>query len=152
MRDHVGLAALFVVTLGALVVAGPSRAAAQEAPPNGSIPAATQAALRWLAVMDGGQPGQGWEAAAPPLQQALTKEAWTRAVSEARGPLEPFGPRVLLSAQYAATLPNAAPGPYVVLQYRTKVSQGREVVETVVPMLQPDGSWRVSGYYVRMGN
>ena len=27
-----------------------------------------------------------------------------------------------------------------------------EVVETVVPMLQPDGSWRVSGYYVRMSN
>jgi hypothetical protein len=37
----------------------------------------------------------------------------------------------------------------VVLQYRTKVAQGREVIETIVPMLQPDGSWRVSGYYVR---
>jgi hypothetical protein len=36
-----------------------------------------------------------------------------------------------------------------VLQYRTKVARGREVVETVTPMRLPDGSWRVSGYYVR---
>lgn len=136
--------------LVALLTAGSSGAWAQSAPADASaIADATQAALIWLAIVDGGQLGQSWEAAAPVLQQALTKEAWSRAVAQARGPLEPFGPRMLRAAQYAATLPNAPPGPYVVLQYRTKVSQGREAIETIVPMLQPDGSWRVSGYYVR---
>lgn len=147
MIDRCRLAAL---VLGALLTVGPSGAWAQSAPADASaIAAATQAALIWLAIVDGGQLGQSWDAAAPALQEALPKEAWSRAVGQARGAIEPFGPRMLLAAQYAATLPNAPPGPYVVLQYRTKVSQGREVIETVVPMLQPDGSWRVSGYYVR---
>jgi hypothetical protein len=147
MIDRCRLAAL---VLGALLTVGSSGAWAQSAPADASaIAAATQAALIWLAIVDGGQLGQSWDAAAPALQGALTREAWSRAVGQARGALEPFGQRMLLAAQYAATLPNAPPGPYVVLQYRTKVSQGREVVETVVPMLQPDGSWRVSGYYVR---
>ena len=147
MGDRSRLAALVLVVL---LTAGSSGAWAKSVPANASaIADATQAALIWLAIVDGGQLGQSWDAAAPALQQALTKEAWSRAVGQARAPLEPFGPRALLAAQYAATLPNAPPGPYVVLQYRTKVAQGREVIETIVPMLQPDGSWRVSGYYVR---
>jgi hypothetical protein len=99
MSDRSRLAALVLV----LLTAGSSGAWAQSAPANASaIADATQAALTWLAIVDGGQLGQSWDAAAPALQQALTKEAWSRAVGQARAPLEPFGPRVLLAAQYAA--------------------------------------------------
>ena len=134
----------------ALLTAESSPAAQAQAPADpATIAAATQAAQVWLAFVDGRDYSQSWEAAAPVLQEAVTKAAWTQAVTQARGPLEPFGPRTLLGAQYTTSLPKAPPGSYVVLQYRTKVSQGREVVETIVPMLQPDGSWRVSGYYVR---
>jgi hypothetical protein len=42
-------------------------------------------------------------------------------------------------ARYTTEPPNAPPGKYVLLQYSTKVSGGRQVVETVVPVLDdPD--------------
>lgn len=135
--------------LAALVVLQPGPAHAQAALDTAAVTSATQAAVAWLALVDNGQFDDSWDAAAPVLQGALTKAAWSQALLQARGPLEPFGARALTSAQYVTTLPNAPPGPYVVLQYRTKVARGREVVETVTPMRLPDGSWRVSGYYVR---
>jgi hypothetical protein len=38
----------------------------------------------------------------------------------------------------------------MLLQFRTQFA-GREqpAVETVVPMKDPDGAWRVSGYFIR---
>jgi hypothetical protein len=62
---------------------------------------------------------------------------------------EPLGARTLLSASYQTKLPGAPPGEYVVLQYRTTAGGGRAVVETVTPMKEPSGRWRVSGYYIR---
>jgi hypothetical protein len=122
---------------------------AQAAPDTAAVASATEAAASWLDLIDNGKFDASWDAAAPALQGAITKAAWSQALLQARGPLEPFGARTLTSAQYVATLPNAPPGPYVVIQYRTKVANGREVIETVTPMRIPDGSWRVSGYYVR---
>jgi len=138
-----------LAALGLLAAASVPPAPAQTSPDAATLGAATQAAEVWLALVDGRSYGQSWEAAAPLLQEAVTKAAWTETVTQVRGPLEPFGPRTLLGAQLRTSLPKAPPGSYVVLQYRTRVSQGREVIETVVPMLQPDGSWRVSGYHVR---
>lgn len=81
--------------------------------------------------------------------RSVTKPAWKDAVLQARGPFEPFGARKLLNAVFRRQLPNAPPGEYVVLQYETRVQGNRTVVETVTPMRDPDGRWRVSGYYVR---
>lgn len=60
-------------------------------------------------------------------------------------PLEPVGARKLLSASFQSKLPNAPPGEYVVLQYQTQADGSKTVVETVTPMKDKDGSWRVSG-------
>jgi hypothetical protein len=78
-------------------------------------------------LVDQGKYEQSWDAAAPAFQAAITKLAWIQALTQARGPFEPFGTRTLLGTKYAATLPNAPPGPYVVIQYRAKVAGGREV-------------------------
>ena len=55
----------------------------------------------------------------------------------------------MTSATFATTLPNAPKGSYVVIQYETKAAGGMTVTETVTPMRDPDGKWRVSGYYIR---
>lgn len=110
---------------------------------------AAAAALSWLASVDQGDYEASWERAAPAFQQAVTRADWVTAVSAARVPFEPFGTRTLIKAEYHESLPNAPPGPYVIVQYRTEVSQGRRVIETVVPMRTADGRWLVSGYFVR---
>jgi hypothetical protein len=33
--------------------------------------------------------------------------------------------------------------------FRSSFSNKQSAVETVTPMLDPDGTWRVSGYYIR---
>ena len=47
------------------------------------------------------------------------------------------------------SLPGAPDGEYVVLQFDTSFANKKEAVETVTPMLDKDGKWKVSGYYIK---
>jgi hypothetical protein len=136
--------------LAAFVLAAASFAAptihAQEA---ASVAAATDAATQWLALMDAGKIPESWDAMAPAMQQAVTRDTWARVGSEARAPFGAVKTRTLGSAGYTRSLPNAPAGEYVVIQYNTDFAKRAGAVETVVPMRQPDGSWKVSGYFIR---
>lgn len=57
--------------------------------------------------------------------------------------------RKLKSATYTKTLPGAPDGEYVVIQYDSSFVNKKSAVETVTPMLDKDGKWRVSGYFIR---
>jgi hypothetical protein len=46
-------------------------------------------------------------------------------------------------------LPGAPDGEYVVIQYESSFEHKQAAVETVTPMLDKDGTWRVSGYFIR---
>lgn len=114
-----------------------------------AVTAAQAAATSWLGLVDRAQLGDSWDSAASLVRRGVTRPTWVRAVRTARSALEPFGARKLLSASYQTELPSSPPGEYVVLQYRMKAGKGRTVVETVTPMKEPDGRWRISGYYIR---
>jgi hypothetical protein len=111
---------------------------------------ADTAAHRWLALVDSGDVAKSWDEAALVFQLSVTKSKWEQAVRSARAPFEPFGARHEILARYTTDPPNAPPGRYVVLQYKTDVSGGRHVVETVVPTFDGQRGWRVSGYFVRL--
>ena len=146
LRFRNGLTGL--IALVALARAGH----AQQPSDSAAIDQAASAAVTWLELIDNGTYESSWEQAAPAFQQAVSKPDWVRSVAQARTPFEPFGTRRLARAEFQETLPNAPPGPYVILQYRTSVSQDRTVMETVVPMRQADGRWLVAGYFVRPEN
>jgi len=124
----------------------------------GQTPVDTAATLRtadtaahtWLALVDRGEIARSWDEGALVLQLGVTKTKWEQLVRSARAPFEPFGARHQIMARYTTDPPNAPPGQYVLLQYQTDVSGGRQVVETVVPTLDGKRGWRVSGYYVRL--
>jgi hypothetical protein len=111
--------------------------------------AAQQAAESWLALVDSARYAASWTEAAPAFRAAVSQGAWDSTLVRVRQPLATARSRELLRAQYTTSLPNAPPG-YMVLQVRT-VFAGRETpaVETVVPMKLPDGTWHVSGCFVR---
>ncbi len=115
-----------------------------------TVRTADTAAHAWLTLIDKGEIAKSWDEAALSFQLAVTKAKWEQAVKSARGPFEPFGARRQIMARYTTELPNAPPGQYVLLQYDTDVSGGRQVVETVVPVLEGKRGWRVSGYFVRL--
>ncbi len=114
-----------------------------------SIQAASEAAERWLALIDNGRIPESWDSAATGFQGVVTRTDWTQGVLNARLAFEPFGERQRIAAKYTTEIPNAPPGEYVLLQYRTRVSLERTVVETVVPVRDGGRGWRVSGYFVR---
>jgi hypothetical protein len=116
---------------------------------SAAVAAAQVAASSWLGLVDRGQLGESWDSAASLFRGAVARPAWTTAVRTARNPFEPLGARTLMSASFQTKPPGAPPGEYVVLQYRTKARGGRTIVETITPMKEPGGRWRVSGYYIR---
>lgn len=140
------LKAIAVFVLAAASLAAPTVYAQDAA---AAVGAATEAANQWLAIMDAGKIPETWDAMAPPMQQAVTRETWAKVGSEARAPFGAVKSRKLDSAGYTRTLPNAPEGEYVVIRYNTDFAKRAGAVETVVPMRQPDGSWKVSGYYIR---
>jgi hypothetical protein len=56
--------------------------------------------------------------------------------------------RSLKSKTYATSLPGAPDGKYVVIQFSSSFKNKADATETVTPMLDKDGQWRVSGYYI----
>jgi hypothetical protein len=110
---------------------------------------ALEAADAWLELIDSGQFAESWETAAGYFKNALSKEKWNQTLNAVRTPLGKVMKRNAKSKQYATSLPGAPDGEYVVIQYETSFENKKSSIETVTPMLDKDGKWRVSGYYIR---
>lgn len=111
--------------------------------------AAQDAAEAWLQLTDTGQYGASWDLAAAPFKAALGRAAWENALRSVRPGLGAARSRQLKSATYTRTLPGAPDGEYVVIQYQTRFEHKADAVETITPMRAPDGSWKVSGYFIK---
>ncbi len=103
----------------------------------------------WLALVDSGKYANSWDEAAQLFKSAVTKDRWLSALEQVRTPQGKVLSRKLKSATYTKSLPNAPEGEYVVIQYDTNFENKQGAVETVTPMLEKDGKWRVSGYFIK---
>ena len=138
-------AALCVLLLGgALPCAGQGLAGTDSA-----LARAHSAADAWLALVDGSQYEASWDSSGALFRAAVTRSDWQTSLMIARAPFGPIRERTLLSAAYRTELPGVPPGEYVVMQYEAEVGGDRKIVETVTPMREQEGRWRVSGYYIR---
>lgn len=111
--------------------------------------AAKQSAETWLALVDSGKYADSWEQASQSFKTAITKDQWQSALQSVRDPLGKLMTRKLTSANYTKALPGAPDGEYVVIQYETSFANKASAVETIVPTLDKDGKWRVSGYFIK---
>jgi len=111
--------------------------------------AATARASAWLSLVDEGNYVESWNQASGFFKAAVTQEQWQQSLRAFRLPLGKVVARKLKSKQYTTTLPGAPDGEYVVIQYETTFENKQSATETVTPMLDKDGKWRVSGYYIK---
>jgi hypothetical protein len=111
--------------------------------------AAVKAAESWLSLVDSGKYGDSWKAAASLFREKVTAAQWKEMVRSARGPLGPVESRKRASAQYTRTMSGAPDGEYVLIRYETTFHNKKSSVETVTPMKDKDGVWRVSGYFIQ---
>lgn len=111
--------------------------------------AAVEAAEAWLGLVDAGKYKESWSEAAPFFKERVGEEEWVKMVSLARTPFGALKSRELMNARYLTSLPGAPDGEYVVIQFKTSFENKAEAVETVTPMKDDKGTWRVSGYYIK---
>jgi len=134
----------WLVSVGLFLVVG--SAIAQEADKE---KIAVVAAEKWLATIDNGQYAGSWQEAATYFRNAVSKEQWVQSLQAVRKPLGKLQSRQVLSKSYRISLPGAPDGEYVVIQFKTSFENKASAVETVTPMMDKDGKWRVSGYFIK---
>ena len=110
---------------------------------------AIRAAETWLALIDQGDIARSWETAAVLFKGAVTQEQWVQKAGAVRGPLGKLISRKVSSSDYTSSLPGAPDGDYVVIQFKTSFEHKASAIETVTPMKDPDGEWRVGGYFIK---
>ena len=66
-----------------------------------------------------------------------------------RGPLGKLISRKVIGTEYRTELPGAPDGEYLIIQFATSFEHKQSAVETVTPMRDREGTWRVSGYYIK---
>jgi Protein of unknown function (DUF4019) len=81
--------------------------------------------------MDAGKYAQSWTEASTFFKNALDQKAWEKASTGVRAPLGRLESRSLSSRMFTKTLPK------------------KSATETITPMKDADGSWRVSGYFIK---
>lgn len=110
---------------------------------------AVNAAKTWLKLVDEGKYSESWDETSQYFKNAVPREQWNASLKSVRSPLGEVLSRNLKSKKYTKTLPGAPDGEYVVIQYETSFKNKQHAIETVTPMLDKDGKWRVSGYYIK---
>lgn len=135
---------LVLLFLGILTMFGCSKPSNPEAEAD-----ALAAAEAWLALVDSGQYAESWDEAAQYFKGAVPKEKWLQTMNAARTPFGKNISRKLKSKRYKTSLPGAPDGEYVVIKFKASFENKKSAIETITPMLDKDGTWRVSGYYMK---
>lgn len=110
---------------------------------------AQKSAQKWLSLIDRFEYNESWSATAPYFQNNVALEDWQRTLQGIRQPLGKMSSREVTSVQYTTSLPGSPDGKYVVIQYSASFENKKSAVETVTPMLNDDGKWKVTGYYIK---
>ena len=110
---------------------------------------AIMAAEEFLLLIDTNQYGQSWDATSSFFKSQVPKETWVKQISSIRPAFGKVTDRLILKAQHMTQLPGAPDGQYVILQYDTTFANKRKAVETITPMIDQDGKWHVSGYFIQ---
>jgi hypothetical protein len=143
---------IIVSTIGLIALSIPLAATAQNADKeNKPTPKqqAIKAAEDWLALVDAEKYAESWDESASIFRVAVTAEAWGRMLNATRGHFGKLVSRKVKSAEFHTRLPGAPDGEYVVVQFETSFENKKESIETVTPMKDKDGKWRVSGYFIK---
>jgi len=110
---------------------------------------AIQSAEAFLKHIDEGKYAKGWQVSAKLFKDQVVQEKWDELMKLFREPLGKVTSRELFSQQYMTKIPSSPEGEYIVVVYQTNFENKPESYETVTPMLDKDGQWRVSGYYIK---
>ncbi|MGD0929225.1 MAG: DUF4019 domain-containing protein [Candidatus Korobacteraceae bacterium] len=137
MKLRVAVVALLIVALAGVTLA------------EDKTKAAEAAAEAWLELLDSGHYAQSWQDFSSMFKAAVGEKEWEQQMRAVRTPLGEMISRKVRSADFATQLPGVPDGQYVVIRYETSFANKKSAIETVTPMLDKDGQWHVSGYFIK---
>jgi hypothetical protein len=141
------LSMIFMLALLVLVGCGKKESSVKGNPEAEKI--AVEAANEWLNLIDNGQYAESWDGTAELFKRAVEKQTWEKQLNAVREPLGKLISREVIKKEYMTSTPGAPDGEYVVIQYSTNFQNKKNAIETVTPMKDKDGEWRVSGYFIK---
>lgn len=109
-------------------------------------------AMKWLALIDAGEYGKSWDAAAKTFQASVTRSGWILGMDQA---LRYYGKplsRKCKDTIYAANPPGFAPGEYEILKFDVRLSNKGQGTEVISLEMQNNGKWLVAGYHLELIN
>jgi hypothetical protein len=148
-KDDKMIAKTILAILMVIVICGASADRTEAEDRNADVQQAIKATDAWLKLLDDGKYRESWEQAASFFKEKVTAEEWEKMAHEARAPLGALLSRKFKLAAYATALPGAPSGQYVVIEYDASYANNKSVIDKVTPMLDDDGQWRVSGYWIQ---
>jgi len=110
---------------------------------------AQTSAQSWLALTDSAKYAESWQEASTAFKASISQDKWVEMVAPVRTPLGKVLSRKLKSATYLKDPPNLPSGEYVQILYDTSFENRKDAVESIAPMLDKDGKWRVTGYFIK---
>jgi hypothetical protein len=115
---------------------------------------ALEVAKAWLALVDAGKNFESWTATTPFFKYTVPRDKWDARLVNGRRPLGNVKTRTLYENKWVKDLPDSPVGEYVVIKFRTvfeNMPKGeKEKVEIIAAMLQKDGTWKISGYAIKL--
>lgn len=130
--------------------APPSSGAAAAAPElSEKESAALDAALAWLALIDQQKFAETWGQASSRFRAGVEQDTWVQQLQSGVSELGAVEKRQVGNVEYSDSLPNAPAGEYVVMQFESNFAGAGKLTETVTAFLEPDGVWRVLGYFIK---
>lgn len=124
-------------------------ASAQDADPTNMVRGGLQA----IQMVDQGKVGDLWDGAAPATKKRVARPEFVRQVEASRSPLGAAQQRTWISVnrQMVANEDPDLAGQYVSVEYETRFANApnRVAREMTSFRLEPNGTWRLSGYVLR---
>ena len=109
---------------------------------------AEKSAKQWLELVDNKNYAQSYDEAASFFKAMVDKNSWIQTCGRLRDMLGEVQSRKLISATRETRMSGAPDGEYIVLVFKTTFRKKADAQEIIVPMLDSDGKWRVSGYHI----
>lgn len=120
---------------------------------SGTVLAADQntheAADRWVQTIDQGNFGQSWKDADAGFQANVSEIQWTQTLQQIAAQTGKMLKREFKSEEVKSDLPGAPAGKFKFVVYQTAFEKAPQVTETVVLIETKDGSWKVTGYFLK---
>ena len=108
----------------------------------------TDAAVKFLYLIDNKEYAQSWEVSSAHLKKTVNKDDWVEKLAQIRDAAGTVVERVKDDVTYLEAAGDLPQGEYVVIRFNSKFSKKPRVIESVTLFLGDKDQWRVAGYFL----